>query len=384
MEQQVEVAVDSAGRLIISAPGVTFKLVPAAEPPPVDPPPVDPPPVDPPPPPPVSVSDYVWVDVATLPGKPRSGRGWNNMYSMAKGNAPGPVSVADQNSMHSAWMQACAYTYAATGDTAFLAKVITGFKSLVSPSLSIGRALALAREVQGYVAAAEGIQLAKVDADLDAVVKAKFRYFLTCPTTGGGPATLTKSHLDRANNWGTHATAAVLMIARYIGDKTVFDNAIKVFRGFLGDRSSYAGFKFDQPGWEEWQSDSKNPVGINPKNAQIQGHNVDGALPEELRRGGGFEWPLPPTPPTYYPWEAEQGITVSVAVALNAGVDLRPASDWAHLRSIKWLYDVAHWPIVKDDAWQAPVLNWLYPELKLGIPDGGPGKGMAWTEFTHQ
>ena len=97
-----------------------------------------------------------------------------------------------------------------------------------------------------------------------------------------------------------------------------------------------------------------------------------------------FSWPPPPEPPTFYPWEAEQGIVVAMVTALNAGDDLRPASDWAHKRSVKWLLEVAKWPIVKDDAFQAPLLNWLYPDLKLSIPDGGPGKGMAWTEFTHQ
>lgn len=371
------------GQLVIAAVDGPLEIV-TATPPPVDPPPVDPPPVDPPPvdPPPVATG-HIWVDVSTLPSKPRTGRGWNNMYSMAKNSMPGPVTVSDQNSSTGAWMQACSYVYAATGDTAFLSKVTTGFKSLVSPSLPIDRALALARELQGYVAAAEGIQLAKVDPDLDAAVKAKFRYFLTCPTKSG-PASLTKSMEDRANNWGTHAMAAVLLAARYIGDTAVFNHAVQVFRGYLGDRSAYAGFKYDQPGWEEWQADPKNPVGINPKNATIQGHNVDGALPEEMRRGGGFAWPLPATMPTPYPWEAEQGIGVSMAVALNAGVDLRPASDWAHKRSVKWLYEVAKWPISGDDAFQAPLLNWLYPDLKLSVPDGGPGKGMAWTEFTHQ
>jgi hypothetical protein len=136
MPQKITAAINAQGQLVISGEGVKFELVSVADPPPVDPPPVDPPPVDPPPvdPPPAATS-HIWVDVATLPGKPRTGRGWNNMYSMAKGGAPGPVTVSDQNSMHSAWMQACAYVYAATGDTAFLNKVTTGFKSLVSPSL---------------------------------------------------------------------------------------------------------------------------------------------------------------------------------------------------------------------------------------------------------
>lgn len=325
-------------------------------------------------------TNYIWVDVAALPSKPRSGRGWNNMYSMAKGSMPGPVTVADQNSSTSAWMQACAYVYAATGDTTFLGKVTAGFKALVSPSLPIDRALALARELQGYVAAAEGVSLSKVDPDLDAAVRAKFRYFLTCPTKSG-PASLLKSMEERPNNWGTHATAAVMLTARYLGDVNIFAHAVQVFRGFLGDRAAYAGFTY---GALDWQELPAQPVGINRKGATIQGHNMDGSLPEELRRGGGFEWPLPATPPTFYPWEAEQGIGVAVATALNAGVDLRPASDWAHKRSIIWLTQVAKWPITGDDAWQAPLLNWLYPDLKLAVPDGGPGKGMAWTEFTHQ
>jgi len=303
------------------------------------------------------------------------------MYTTAKGSAPGPVSVSDQNSTHSAWMQACAYVYAATGDKAFLDKVLTGFRGLISPSLPIGRALGLAREVQGYVAAAEGIQLAKVDADLDAAVKAKFKYFLTCKTSSG-PASLLESHRERPNNWGTHATAAVLMIARYLGDTTLFTDAIKVFRGWLGEYDLYHNFVW---GDLAWQFDKAHPVGINPAGAVINGLNVDGMLPEEARRGSTtVGTSLPGGDAQMYTWEAEQGASAAMAVALNAGVDLRPVAAYAHKRSINFAINTAHWPIAGDDAWQAPVLNWLYPDLKLAVPSGSPGKGLAWTEFTHQ
>lgn len=368
MTQQATYTIDADGRLVVTPVGGVFKFVATV------------PPVDPPPPPVVVPTSHIWVDVTTLSSKPRSGRGWDDMYNMAKGSMPGPVTVSDQNSKNSAWAHACSYVYAATGEVAFLTKTVNVFKALVSPSLPIDRALALAREVQGYVAAAEGIQLAKVDADLNEAVKAKFKYFLTCKTSSG-PASLLESHRTRPNNWGTHATAAVLMIARYIGDAATFTDAIKVFKGYLGNRSSYAGFVY---GELDWQSDPAHPVGINPKGATIQGHNVDGALPEEMRRGGGFVWPLPTSMPTPYPWEAEQGATAAMLVALNAGVDLRPASDWAHKRSVIWLTQVAKWQIGGDDAWQAPVLNLLYPDLKLAVPSGSPGKGLAWTEFSHQ
>ena len=95
MEQQVEVAVDSAGRLIISAPGVTFKLVPAVEPPPVDPPPVDPPPppVDPPP----TTIRGVIIDLTELLALPTEGPAWNALHAKAKSQT---VDGADLGDMH--------------------------------------------------------------------------------------------------------------------------------------------------------------------------------------------------------------------------------------------------------------------------------------------
>ena len=35
------------------------------------------------------------------------------------------------------------------------------------------------------------------------------------------------------------------------------------------------------------------PVGINPPGATIAGHSVDGVLPDDQRRTGGFAWPPP-------------------------------------------------------------------------------------------
>lgn len=377
MIQPVTVTVSPDGSIVIKGDGVTFQIAQDATPPPPPPPP--PPDPDPETPPPSSDLGYIWVDPTKLHLKPRMGRGWDRMFTMASATMPGPVTVSDQTSNTSAWAQACAYVYATTGDTDYLAKVLSVMRALVSPSLPIGRALGLAREVQGYVAAAEGIQLATVDADLDAAVRNKFRYFLTCKTSSG-PASLLESHQKRPNNWGTHATSAVMMIARYIGDATIFADAVRVFRGYLGDYDLYHAFVY---GDLAWQADPKRPVGINPPNSIINGLNVDGMLPEEARRGSTSTSDYPGGDAQMYSWEATQGTTAAMAVALNAGVDLRPASSWAHKRSIHFMLNVALWPIKGDDAWQAPVLNMLYPDLALAVPDGTPGKGLAWTEFTH-
>jgi len=372
MPQEFSVILNDDGSLTVKPTGAKFVVVAEGEPPPPPPPP---PPPDPEPVP----SGYIWADVKALAAKPRSGPAWTTMYNTASARAPGPASVANQDSKHNTWLQACAYVYASTGDTAFLGKVLDGLRAICSPALPIGRALALAREVPGYIAAAEGINLAEVDPQLHADFQAKLRYFLTCQTSSGGPATLIESQEKRPNNWGTHASCARLMIARYIDDKAELDRAVKVLRGYLGDYDLYHGFVY---GELDWQYEPDRPLGINRQGATIEGHNVDGALPEEMRRGGTFAWPLPPDPPTYYPWEAQQGLTAAMLVAFNAGIDLRPASDWAHRRSIEWLYGVAKWEAVSDDAWLVPVINRLY-DTKFAVPEGGPGKNLGWTNWTH-
>ena len=285
--------------------------------------------------------------------------------------------MSNQDSKFNTNLQAAAYAYACTGDSQYLDKVLAGLRAICSPSLPIGRALALAREIPGLIAAAEGIQLWDVDRALHAAFGEKLRYFLTCKTSGGGPDTLVESQEKRPNNWGTHASCARVMIARYLDDAAELARAVQVFKGYLGDWDAYHGFEF---GALDWQYDHSRPLGINIKGAAIEGHSVDGALPEELRRAGGFVWPPGKTD---YCWEPEQGITATVAVLENAGLPAKSWCDQAHLRSVKWLYDVAKWLPSGDDSWQPAVINALYGTA-YPVPTGASaGKNLGWAEFTH-
>ena len=94
--------------------------------------------------------------------------------------------------------------------------------------------------------------------------------------------TLNSTQELRPNNWGSHAGAGRIAVDLYLGDTIDLARAAKVFKGYLGDRASYAGFKF---GDLEWQSNSLSPVGINPKGATKNGVNVDGIIPDDMRRG---------------------------------------------------------------------------------------------------
>jgi hypothetical protein len=55
--------------------------------------------------------------------------------------------------------------------------------------------------------------------------------------------TLISTHEQRPNNWGTHAGASRVAASAHIGDDADVARAAAVFKGFLGDRASYAGFK---------------------------------------------------------------------------------------------------------------------------------------------
>ena len=373
MPQQVTISTTADGAIIIRGVGGTaLQIVDESTPPPPPPPP---PPPDPDPEP--VPASYIWVDVAQLRKKPQSGPAWEAMLKAARAD-PGTPTVSNQDSKHNTNMQANANVYACTGDVFFLNRVLDGLRAICSSSLPIGRALALAREIPGYIAAAEAIELPKVNPGLNIQFRAKLRYFLTCPTPGGGPKTLVESQEKRPNNWGTHASCARVMIARYLDDGAELARAVQVFKGYLGDWDAYHEFDYGDL-W--WQYDPDRPLGINPAGAAIEGHNVDGALPEELRRAGGFTWP--PGQTDYY-WEAEQGITATIQVLENAGLKAKTWSDWAHLRSVKWAYDVAGWKPSGDDSWQPAVINALYG-TSYPVPSGASaGKNLGWAEFTHQ
>jgi len=156
-----------------------------------------------------------------------------------------------------------------------------------------------------------------------------------------------------------------------------------VFRGFLGDRASYDAFLWTQD--LSWQADEDAPVGINPVGAVKQGVDIDGALPEEMRRGDSFQ---SPPEPTGYVWEALQGILVEAVILDRAGYDVFRWEDQAILRAVHFIHDLqdqypdAGWWATGDDTWVPWVVNAAYGTAFPTDP-AAVGKCMGWTDWTH-
>ena len=212
----------------------------------------------------------VWISPQELAELPKSGAAYDAVKAAATGSW-GTAKVSDQNSTHDVNTLAGAIISAVNSDAALKTKTYAALASVPGTEAG-GRTLALGRNLAAYVCAADisGYREPAFVAWVDAVRK---------KTLDG--MTLIQCQERRGNNWGTMASGALISADAYLGDKTDLARAVKVFKGWLGDRTSYAGFKW---GGIEWQANRTNPVGINAQGSTINGKNVDGVLPDDQRR----------------------------------------------------------------------------------------------------
>jgi hypothetical protein len=319
----------------------------------------------------------LWLSHDVLQDLPQSGPAWEQLLAAANESLP-RLRISDQDNMADVWLLARALVAARTGETQYRDEVIAGLQQAMDslePPNKTG-ILAVARNLPPYIIAADLINL-PADAEVDATFRAWLRELRDTTFSGNsGAYSLVTCHESRPNNFGTHCGAARVAIARYLGDDADLERAAAVFHGWLGNRDVYDGFTY---GRLTWQGDPKNPVGINPPGAVVEGHDVGGALPEEMRRAGQFRWP---PKETQYAWEALQGAVVQAELLHRAGY---PAWQWqeqALLRAARFLYDIG-WEAEGDDEWQVWLLNAAYGAGFPAHTPARPGKNMGWTDWTH-
>ncbi len=318
----------------------------------------------------------VWTSPAEMASRPTSGAAWTDLKAAAD-SAPGTANISDQDSNHDVNTLAAALVFARTGTASYRAKVVQGIGAAIGTEAG-GRTLALGRNLAGYVAAADLIGLGSVDPALDA----RFRSWLTAVrTTMLDGLTLVETHEQRPNNWGTMAGASRIAADVYLGDSADLARAAKVFAGYLGDRASYAGFKY---GDASWQADPRAPVGILPPGAQAAGLSIDGAMPDDMRRGCAIT--VPPCH-TEYAWEGLQGALVQAEILNRQGMPAWAWGDRALLRAVEFLNRLDRqfggWWAGTDDDWQPWLINRAYGTSYPAKSPAGHGKIMGWTDWTH-
>jgi hypothetical protein len=317
----------------------------------------------------------MWISAAKLAQRPMSGAAWTNLKATADGSL-GTAQINDQDSNHDVKTLAVALVYARTGNSAYRTRAADAILSAVGTEAG-GRTLALGRNLVAYVIAADLIDLRSYDAGMDSRLRAWLGGMRRESLDG---MTLISTHEQRPNNWGTHAGASRVAADIYLGDTSDLNRAAAVFKGWLGDRSSYAGFSY---GDLSWQAEMSKPVGVNPVGASKGGHSIDGALPDDMRRGCSFQWP-----PCYtnYAWGAIEGAVVQARLLSRAGFDSWNWQNRAMFRAAQFLFnldkEVGGWWAEGDDEWQPWVINAAYGSAFPARSPARSGKNMGWTDWT--
>jgi hypothetical protein len=316
-------------------------------------------------------SSGIWTSAAEISKLPTTGLGWENVKAGAD-KPIGPPNLSDRDDSVNVAILAKALVYARTGDESYRQAVIAACMAAIGTEQN-GETLDLGRELMAYVLAAD---LAGLPPTEKAAFQNWLRYVLAENLAG---QTLRSTHESRPNNWGTHCGATRAAIARYLGDATELERTARVFKGWLGDRNTYADFSYD-PNELEWQANPNAPVGVNPRGATIQGHSVDGVLPDDQRRAGPYAWP---PPKTNYVYGALQGALMQAIILYRAGYDVWNWENQALLRAVKWLYNEGNYPADGDDKWLIHVVNYFYT---AGFParfPASPGKNAGWTDWLY-
>jgi hypothetical protein len=184
----------------------------------------------------------------------------------------------------------------------------------------LGPGLGPLRQTAGWVLAAD---FAELDGSDDATFRAFLQRILAEPTgTHARWNRAISTHDDAANNWGAWAGAARIAASLYLGLDV--EAAADTVRGFLGDRSYWAGFGGQKDRLSEviasWACDP-SAAGFTPVNGPCTkaGINLDGAVPADVSRDGRRLMSPPSTNGIMYMHETLAGYLLQVELLYQNG-----------------------------------------------------------------
>lgn len=348
-------------------------------------------------PPPVPEVDGLWRSRAKLASLPTSGPAWDALQAAADDGPGDPVDISDQESKHASRTFATALVAARVGGP-YVESVRDAIAGVIDTEFGddgghdpANRVLAWGRNVGSYVLAADLVDLATVDPELDARFRTWLRTMLEATAVEGSADRHSLRGADATDpgNWGAWSGASHTAIAAYLRDPAELDLARRSLERFLttGDgflyRETWA-ISRDEDGWSTVPDRSGPIPPVNPPGARIDGRDVDGVIVADMRRGSErFDWP-----PrfTSYPREALSGRVIQAEILHRLGMDPYAWGNDALLRATVRLVDLES---TTDDDWyeahQAPmwILRERYPAADLEVAGPVVGRMIAGTDWTH-
>ena len=340
-------------------------------------------------------SHEIWISQEELRRLPTSGPAWDRLKAAADDRS-GSADIADKDSNHDVKTMAVALVYARTGETSYRQRAADAIGEAIGTEEG-GRTLELGRNLLSYVIAADLIDLR----GYEPAAEAKFRRWLRSvrrEPLGPDDVTLIRTAENSPSNWGGMAGASRVAVAAYLRDEEDLARQAAVMKGWLGDRSAYPGIPSTEFGPEDvgtglrfggsegdlsWHADPARPRGVNPEGAEKDGHSIDGALPDDMRRGGEFAWP---PKHTQYPREALSGYVALAEILFRQGYDVYEWEDRALLRATRFLWELEQ-EFPDEDWWEREVPAYWIINYRYGaffpVEGGWIARNFGWTAWTH-
>lgn len=346
---------------------------------------------------PIPLVDGLWLSLAELAKLPTSGSSWEALTAIVDEGLGDPVDVSNQESQHAQRTFATALVAARTGGTP-VQTVRDAIEAVIGTEFGddgghgdANRVLAWGRNVGSYVLAADLIDLASVDPALDERFRAWLRSMLTATSVPGSADRYSLRGADATDpgNWGAWSGASHTAIAAYLRDAAELELARSSLERFL---TTGVGFVYrdawaisrEEKGWSTVPDRSGPIPPVNPSGASIEGHDVDGIIVADMRRGSTrFRWP-----PrfTTYPREALSGRVIQAVILRRLGVDAFGWGDDALRRVAVRL--IALERETGDDWYEADhapmwILRQRYPAAGLDVAAPVVGRMIMGTDWTH-
>jgi hypothetical protein len=308
------------------------------------------------------------------------------LLSEAEGSL-GTANVGDQDSNHDTATLAAALAAARTGRADLRAKAVDGLVSAINTEEG-ARWLAVGRNLGAYAVAADvlGLRADGNPSSAGSRVQAWLARFMTRTLSHNNNSSQTTFH-DSAWNSGSNASAqegfAHAAVAAYLGDTGELNWAWNGFRRYAGDRSSPHSLSSNDT---SWQVRADDPVGIQDAGATKNGCRLDGAIGNDMSRGGAFS-----CSPGYtqYPWVGLAGAVPAAVVLQRAGFPSWTVANQAMKRALDYLWQVrsatgdAAWFDGDRGAQVVYLVNRVYGTNFPVKSPTGEGQTVGWTDWTH-
>lgn len=309
-------------------PPVEEPTDPPVEEPPEEPEPEEPEPEPPEPtPPPAEPREGIWIDHDALMALPTNTPAWEAVLDWATSKSASGANVANQDSTHSRATLAMALAGVRGQDNELIDKATAALTGAIGTEEG-ARWLAIGRNLGAYIIAADILDI-RSGPIFDWL--RNFRTRTLKHNNSGNQITLRKSAWESGSNASSQEGFVYSALNAYLGDTEELKWCWDAFRRYCGDRSSPHTITSNDDSWQEYPND---PVGIQNKGATKNGINIDGAVSNDMSRGGTLK-----DPPGYtlYPWVGLNGAAFAALVLHRQGYPAFDIQDKALLRATIYL-----------------------------------------------